>query len=243
MNRLALAVALTIASSCGDPKPDPSSPDAGPNNVNATTSTNGTTPNTQTNSGTACGEIGPRFIEAVRGLGRACATDADCKIASRAQVCDCDLAVSADADMASFDSVRAELDAAQCANPFGCSVEQCPYTRLSEPGELIARCGDAGECEVLQIMPCNEYEARAHGGVVPPGGCADNTQCTLRSDLNPCGCDEAISANFPFLTAQVTAEMMQINNQRCNVACMGCNSPGEAVCGEDPMGNMICMAQ
>ena len=240
---------FVVAASCGTPTPSNSnsggrdtgqntSGDAGDNTHTANSTI------APTNGGTeACVEIGERFKEAVRALPRACVTDTDCMVVSRAQVCDCDLAVARSSDTVEHDAIRAELDAEQCSNPFGCPTDTCPYRRLSEPGELYARCGEANECEIVQLLPCAEYEARGHGGIVPPGACVAAAGCTLRNDLNPCGCNEAITTNFPALAVQPIREMIEINDRRCNLQCMGCNSPGDAVCGDDGSGNMICMAQ
>lgn len=239
-------ILLGLLAACGSPTASNnqtnSGSDAGANNA-VDTSTGGNTSTTSTTTGTACGEIGPRFIDAVRALPRTCVTDADCKIVSRGQVCDCELAVSASSDTAEYEAVRAEVDAAQCANPFGCAVDQCPYHRLSEPGELYAHCGEAGECEVVQILPCSEFEARSRGGIVPAGGCADATQCGIRADLNPCGCGESISENFPFLTVQAVAEMMEINRDRCSLDCAPCDTPGTPVCVDDGAEGMVCAMQ
>lgn len=242
--KLALLLSCLLVA-CGTPTPSNNTDsDAGPNNATDTAVNNVSTSGTSMQTtGTECAGVGQQFIDAVRALGRSCVTSADCKVAPRANQCDCDLAVSASADTTEFESLRADLDAAQCSNPFGCAGGTCPYKKLSEPGELVAHCGDDGECEMVQVMPCSEYEARAHGGIVPAGSCTDSTQCVIRADLNPCGCGEAISTNFPLLTTQATADLIAINDARCNVSCMGCNSPGAAVCGDDGSGNMICMTQ
>lgn len=242
-----LACLFLVALACGTPTPDSSS-DAGVNNStsdvsNATTDSSSPATNGEDSGGSdECVAIGERFIEAVRGMPRDCVTATDCTIVTGAQVCDCDLAVSATSDTTSYEAVRAEADAANCANPFGCPNGECPYRRLADPGELVANCSDEGMCEVVQVLTCDDYVAGAHGGLVPPGGCMDDTQCKLRSDLNPCGCPEAISDNFPFLTVQATAELIEINDVRCGYQCMGCNAPTEAVCGTDGQGNDVCQA-
>ncbi len=247
MKAQVVTIVFLLVSACGTPAPSNSAtngePDAGPNNGTDTgnNTSNGTTP--PVNSGQACAEIGPRFIDAVRALPRTCTINADCRIVERAQVCDCDLAVSRSSETAEYDAIRAELDTAQCANPFGCAVDKCPYRRLSEPGEVFAFCTDEGECETVQVLACSEFEARSRGGIVPPGGCTDASQCTIRADLNPCGCGESISSNFPFLTVQAVAEMMEINNTRCALSCAPCDPPGTATCGPDGAGNMICKSE
>ena len=195
-----------------------------------------------TNSDVDCAALSEQFVDAVRAMPRTCSSNADCKLVSKAQVCDCDLAVTTSTDTSTYDQIRAQLDAGQCSNPFGCPTGECPYRRLADRGELVANCGDEGMCEVVQVLSCEEYEANAHGGIVASGSCMDDTQCQLRNDLNPCGCQEAISANFPFLTVQATQDMMDINDARCNVQCMGCPTPGDAVCANDAEGFKVCQS-
>lgn len=247
--RRVLVCIFVCAAACGTPTPSNNNATnggdtgGGDNNVTDMSTASNQTSNTTPNNGGNCSEIGERFQEAVRALPRDCAIDAGCQIAPRANVCDCDLAVSASADLTDYNAIRAELDGEACGNPFGCATGECPYRKLSEPGEIYATCNDENECEIVQILPCSEFEANASGGIVPPGGCMDNAGCTIRADLNPCGCGEAVSVNFPALAVQPIAEMIEINEARCNLQCMGCNSPGGAVCGDDGMGNMICMTQ
>ena len=225
------------------------SPDGGTNvtpNANVNPNANVMPTNVTPNNGGACGDIGPRFMEAVRAMPRTCLEDRDCIIVSRANICDCDLAVSNGSDTATFDGVRAELDAAACENPFnttvagGCANTDCPYERLSDPGELYARCNPDNECEIVSLLPCSEYEARAQGGIAAPGGCMTAADCELRTDLNPCGCQEGITRNFPFLAIEALNEMMEINNERCNVQCGVCNAPAAATCVDDGMEGMMC---
>lgn len=190
-----------------------------------------------------CAAIGERFTDAVRAIPRDCVTDADCVLLPRAQVCDCDLAVSAGVDTAEYDAVRAEADAAQCANPFGCPMGECPYRKLSQPGELYPHCNDENQCEVLQIMNCTDYQDRAHGGMFGESSCMESTECTLRNDLNACNCNEAVSTNFPFLTVGTIYEVIEINNERCDVTCMGCQGPDGAVCGMNDEGYNVCQTE
>jgi hypothetical protein len=249
MRTFIVLIAVALGVGCGKPTPGNNngstsnsnmSPDGGNNNAdNVTTNTSG---GTGSGGGGICVNIGEEFKAAVRAMPRDCTSDADCKLVERAQVCDCDLAVSASSDTAEYDDLRAQLDAESCSNPFGCPSGECPYRPLADPGELYAHCSDEGQCEVLQILSCEQYEERAHGGIANPGACMENTDCTLRNDLNPCGCNEAVSQNFPFLVIQSIAEMIEINDARCNVQCMGCESPGDAVCGVDGQGNQICQA-
>ena len=109
-------------------------PDAARTDVSGT---NGSTSSPDSGGGTggACEDIAARFTDEVRAIPRDCVTDADCKILPRAQSCDCDLAVSAASDTAGYEAVRAEADAEQCENPFGCATGECPYRRLSATGE------------------------------------------------------------------------------------------------------------
>jgi len=224
---------------CGKPVANPNPDrDAAAADGGTDAPNNGTTPN---NGATGdCAEIGERFTDAVRAIGRECASDADCKLLSRAQACDCELAVTASADTAQYEAVRAEADEAQCANPFGCPTGACPYRLLSDPGEIYAHCNDEGVCETLQIMTCADYEAKAHGGVAPASSCMDSTECTLRNDLNACDCAEAVSVNFPFLTIQAIYEMIAINDARCDATCLGCEAPGGTTCALNDDGYQVC---
>ena len=225
---LGLAV---LSAACGKPTPGAGGDDASTTDVGSETSVanNGVT-TTNNGASTACADIGGRFTDAVRAIGRDCVTDADCKLLSRAQACDCELAVTASADTAAYEAVRAEADAAQCANPFGCPTGECPYRRLSDPGELYAHCNAEGQCEVVQLMSCADYETKLQGGIAPASGCADDNDCTTRNDLNPCDCAEAVSVNFPFLTVQAIYEMIAINDARCNATCVPCPPPGTPTC-------------
>jgi hypothetical protein len=246
MRTIILLIAALFVVGCGKPEPGNngnSTPNAEPqpdggNNGNTNGGTNGSSNSSQD----GCAELNEPFKDAVRAMPRNCVTDADCKLVARAQVCDCDLAVSATSDTAEYDDVRAQLDAASCSNPFGCPGNECPYRKLAEPGELYAHCGEGGECEVLQIMSCEQYEMNAMGGIASGGGCMEATDCTLRNDLNPCDCNEAVSENFPFLVIQSINEMMDINDARCDVQCTACPMPTEAVCANDDEGYQVCQA-
>lgn len=218
-----------------EPPTDASEPDL--------SGTNGSTTSPDSGGGGACEDIAARFMDAVRAIPRDCVTDADCKILPRAQSCDCDLAVSAASDTAAYDAVRAEADAEQCENPFGCATGECPYRRLSTTGEIYGHCTEEGQCETLQIMSCTEYEARAQGGIANPGGCEVDTDCQLRNDLNPCDCAEGVTTNFPFLATSAIYELIQINDQRCGeVSCGPCEIAEMAVCATDADGTKYCSA-
>lgn len=219
-----LIVLCAIATGCGT--------ESGNNSTNNTTTPTNTTPTPTppATTGDACAEIGPRFVDLVRAMPRGCQIDADCKIAPRAQVCDCDLAVTEATDLGDYDAVRAEMDAAQCANPFGCGDTTCPYRRLSDPGELYPRCNADKECEIVQVMTCERYEAAATGGIVSPGSCQDDDGCTILSHLNPCGCPESITKNFPALTHETIAEVIAINDARCELTCDECPATGTPTC-------------
>lgn len=246
MRTLTVLIVSVMVLACGKPTPGNdgtnndanSNSDAGNNGDNV--ATNGSS--NANSGGGECADLAEPFKDAVRAMPRDCVTDADCKLVQGAQVCDCALAVSASSDTAPYDDVRAQVDAAACANPFGCPDDSCPYRVLSEPGELYPHCSDEGQCEVLQLMSCEQYEMNAHGGIGTETGCMDNSECTLRNDLNPCNCNEAVSANFPFLVIQSIYEMMEINDARCDVQCMGCESPGEAVCALNDEGYQVCQS-
>lgn len=235
-----MAVLCFALAACGNPTPNSSNnqPDGG--SIDTGTTSGEADTGGGGNNGVDCAAVSEQFIDAVRAMPRTCATSDECKIVNQAQVCDCDLAVSVSTDTATYDALRTQMDAGQCSNPFGCPTGECPYRRLSDPGELVANCNDDGMCEVAQVVSCAEYEANANGGIVASGSCMDANQCQLRSDLNPCGCAEAISSNFPFLTVQATIDMMEINDERCNVECTGCDTGAQATCGSNAEGVMVC---
>lgn len=190
-----------------------------------------------------CAEVSEAFVDAVRGMPRTCVTDADCLLVQRAGECDCDLAVTATSDVASFEAARAALDAAQCVNPFGCPGEQCRHRRLVDDGELYANCNLDGECEVVQLPSCPDYAAKAQGGLVLGGSCTQNSDCDVRNDLNACNCAEAVTGSFPFLARQAIYDIIAINNERCGISCSECPPPGTAVCANDDEGYMVCQMQ
>lgn len=244
MRLFTLLLAIALAVGCGKPAPgnNGSNDNAGSNGAAdaGNNDTNGGTSNASNSGGGECADLADPFKDAVRAMPRDCVTDADCKLVQGAQVCDCDLAVSASTDTGEYDDIRAQVDSAGCANPFGCPMDMCPYRVLSDPGELYAHCSDEGECEVLQILSCEQYEEKAHGGIAAETSCMENDECALRDDLNPCDCNEAVSQNFPFLVIEAIREMIEINDARCNVQCMGCESPGDAICGNNDEGYKVC---
>ncbi len=238
-----IGVVALLTASCSQPPVD--SGDAGVDDATVSTDVQSTedtaaTPETGGGEGGNCAEIGERFIEAVRGFPRECAADYDCEILPRAQVCDCDLAVARGTDKSTYDAVRAEADAAQCSNAFGCPPTGCPYVKLSEPGELYPRCNDEGRCEIVQVMTCEEFEQKADGGMVGASSCMMDTDCALRNDLNFCNCNEAVSSQFPALLTQSIYDVLRINGERCDVTCEGCQSPGGTVCALDDEGLRTC---
>ena len=96
---------------------------------------------------------------------------------------------------------------------------------------------------MVQVLSCADFRADSHGGLIATGSCTDATQCTIRADLNPCGCGESFSVNFPFLTTQAVTEMIGINTKRCGLDCQGCAPPGDVACVEGDAENMVCATE
>ncbi|GEM_PF-5898251 len=192
-------------------------------------------------SGKACEPLQDSFIDAVRGLGRSCFDHVDCQLALRAGPCDCAIGIgpgqqdTADfqSNIDTFDAQRTLLDDNQCRNPFTCVGNKCPnYNTLSNPGELIPRCR-GGECEVVQLPSCADYESKKTGGLFTKSECESKADCSIRTNLNPCSCPEPVSKNFPSLVGGVIREIIDINNARCGTTCGGCPSFTDFDCISD----------
>ena len=176
-----------------------------------------------------CDALGEVFKEAVRAMGRDCISDAECVLANRAGPCDCDIAVNAGSDLASFGDARSLLDDQMCRNPFVCIGNRCDtHVVLTDSGELIPRCV-GNECAVYQVMSCTDFEQNKNGGIINDSSCVVDADCRIRTDLNPCNCPEAVNNSFPALAGPVIREMMDINRARCGTTCEQNCAPANGV--------------
>lgn len=222
MNRLiwlVVACALGCSTPANSNNDNNTDDDSGnPNNVN-NMSDGG---QNNVNNVEACEPLQEEFKSAVRALPRDCGSDAECVLALRSGPCDCAIAVNSGSDLPRFDTARESLDNNECRNPFVCIGDRCEqYRLLSDPGELIPKC-TGNECEVVQLMSCTDYENNKNGGIISESSCVTDADCTLRTDLNPCNCQEAVSTSFPLLAGQTIRELIGLNTDRCNTVCEGC---------------------
>lgn len=203
----------------------------GNNQNNENNQTNNANNSNNVNNVEDCVPLQDEFKAAVRALDRDCGSDAECVLALRSGPCDCAIGVNIRSDLATFDTARLSLDDAQCRNPFVCVGDRCDgYNTLSDPGELVPRCV-GNECEVTQIMSCTDYEQKKNGGVIGDSPCVEDTDCTVRTDLNPCRCPEAVSTSFPALAGPVIRELITINDERCGTTCdQNCPVGTTAIC-------------
>lgn len=222
-------VALLVLGACSDDQPELGN---GPEGVDPDSDAMvEDEPDTSDPVSTDCIELQSQTAEAIRALPRGCSADSDCMVVPRAADCECDNAINASADLAPFEDLLGELDDAQCGHPFTCSQPMCP-----EPGasfEILAECQlREGEqtCGLRETFTCDAIEAGATGGLVNSGSCTDHEDCVLRNDLNPCGCDEGITNQFPLLSASAIAEEIEFNGSRCNFTCDACPEVAEARC-------------
>ena len=222
MNRLIWLAAVAIFG-CGTPATnnDNSDNDSGnANNVNNANNMSDMGVN-NINNGEACEPLQDEFKTAVRALPRDCASDAECSLALRAGPCDCAISVSG-SDLTEYDAARQSLDDNECRNPFVCIGNKCDqYRILSDPGELIPKC-TGNECEVVQLLSCTDFENAKNGGLISESSCVTDADCTLRTDLNPCNCQEAVGTSFPLLAGQTIRELIDLNTDRCGTVCEGC---------------------
>jgi hypothetical protein len=223
-----LAVLLFVFAACGETEGD------GTNNGDTNAGANANTGSIAE----VCETTGNAVADAIRALPRDCEIDSDCRIVERAGNCECANSVNADGDIASFEAALADLDENMCVHPFAsCGATQCDYERGYRESELIGQC-IARECVVTETMKCEEFVDNIYGGLVPPSRCETADDCTLRSDLNPCGCTEAVGVNFPFLAAQATFDLISINQRRCVFSCDACPQVTEATCEQN-----VCIAR
>lgn len=211
-----------VAIGCGDTEP--------------TDGSNGDSNNTSVAE--TCETSGNAVADAIRALDRSCESDVECRIVERAGDCECANSVNIMADLTAFDSALQTLDENMCVHPFAsCGSVQCDYTRGYREPELIGTC-EQNECVVTETMTCAEFEENVYGGLVAPSRCETAEDCTLRNDLNPCGCNEAVGLDFPFLSAQSTYDLIGINRDRCNFTCEACPQVTTAACVQN-----VCVAQ
>lgn len=194
-------------------------------------------PNSDSSIAMICEEKGNALADAIRALSRECDEDIDCRIVARAGNCECSNSVAASADISEFENALSELDENGCVHPFMCADEQCSYDRGYREPELIGIC-EMGECTVAETMQCAEFEENIYGGLVAPSRCETADDCTLRNDLNPCGCPEAVGVDFPFLAAEATFDLIGLNRDRCEFVCEECPDVTEAACTQN-----VCVAQ
>lgn len=216
----AFLLALLVCA-CGEP-------DESDNNANA---------NGETSIAMICEERGNTVADAIRNLPKTCSDDSECQVVARAGNCDCSNGVSASADLAEFEAAIVALDENDCVHPFSCAGDQCAYDRGYREPELIGVC-EMGECAVAETMACSEFEANVYGGLIPPSRCETASDCMLRNDLNPCGCQEGVGTDFPFLAAQSTYDLIGLNKDRCDFVCDACPQVTEAACVQN-----VCIAQ
>ncbi len=235
-----IAIFLFVAlAACSDDSGSDNNANNGNNNANNANNVNNGNNLNNGNNVEVCGDVQNRMIEAIRGMPRDCNTDADCVIVPRAGQCECNLGVKSTSDVPGFQSVLQELIDNACTHPFACSQPTCSYDTGTafEPKELVATCED-NTCKLIEVMQCDAYAQRVNGGVSPSGNCLTDDDCTLRTDLNPCGCAEGISTNYPILTAEGVYNMMSVNMQRCSFSCDGCPQFSQAVCVDTQGGDM-----
>lgn len=219
MNPKLLLTALLFCVACGTETSE-NSPDAGADAA-ADVATGGT-----------CATYQDWLTDAVRSLPRTCETPADCLIVDRAGQCECALAVTlGGGDIAAFNTALQELDAHECRHPFACleGMAQCSYQTPFEQTELLVTC-EQNVCGLVELMACDAYVARKNGGIFPAGACETDDDCTLRDNLNPCGCQEALPKEFPFLLENAVFDLMPRNDTRCDFTCDGCPAVTEAFC-------------
>jgi len=234
---LSLSVAFCLLSACAQPANDGT--DGETNGADA-----GTDPDGGGGTGDECKPLQDDVTAAIRGLPRDCVSDDDCQIIDRGGQCECEGVFSASADASELISALSALDDAECRHPFACvGTSDCEYDVLTPDGEILAQC-DGGSCKPVQVMTCDDYVAKSEGGIIPPQACETDTDCYLRDDLNPCRCAEAVSKDFPALTASAVADLMAIDTPRCSPVCDGCIIPNAAVCKDvDGTGDKVCVAE
>ena len=220
MRRLAYAcVAIALLFGCGESEADNNDGNNG-------------------NTAETCETSGNAVADAIRALPRACESDAECRVVERAGNCECANAINAMADTSEFDAALANLDANMCVHPFaGCGAAQCAYERGYRDPVLVAQCVES-ECVVAEAMSCAEFEQNIYGGLVAASRCETANDCTLRNDLNPCGCQEGVGTDFPFLAAESIYNLIGINRDRCDFTCEACPAVTEAACVQN-----VCVAQ
>ncbi len=169
--------------------------------------------------------------DAVRALPRDCSTVADCMVVERAGNCECAISATIGGDLAAVNTALQSLDDHSCSHPFACidGMSQCSYQTPFEDKELVVTCMES-QCGLIEVMACDTYIARKDGGIYPPGSCTVDSDCELRDDLNPCGCDEAYLGSFPFVLENEVFTLMQRNQGRCDFTCDACPSVTEAFC-------------
>ena len=169
--------------------------------------------------------------DTVRALPRDCTTPADCMVVERAGNCECSISATIGGDLAALNTALQSLDERSCAHPFAClqNMSQCSYQTPFEEKELVVTCVE-NVCGLIEVMACDAYVARKTGGLYPPGACTMDSDCELRDDLNPCGCDESYPSSFPFVLENEVFTLMQRNEGRCAFTCDACPTVTEAYC-------------
>jgi hypothetical protein len=236
MQRTLCLLVFAFAMACGDGATD-DQPDAG-------SSGSDTSFGVDTSNVAMCVDLTLKTQDALRALPRACATAEDCQIVPRSGQCECSGSFSVTADLSVFDASIAAIESNGCNHPLKCFnvANKCEYQSIFENPELIATC-EANECGLAEVVSCETFVANAYGGYTATTQCTSDEQCSLRQDLNPCGCFEAVPTSYPFLAAEQIHEMIGRNRARCDLMCGACTNVSEAVCRDDGTGTMRCVAQ
>ncbi len=212
-------IVLLFVASCGAETATTAEPDGG------------TDSGPELSAAGTCSSYQGWVTDTVRGLPRDCSTPADCMVVERAGNCECSISAKIGGDLAALNTALQALDENSCSHPFAClgSMSQCSYQTPFENKELVVTCKE-NTCGLIEVMACDTYVARKNGGIYAPGGCTMDTDCELRDDLNPCGCDEAYPASFPFVLENEAFTLMQRNEGRCAFTCDACPPATEAFC-------------
>ena len=217
-----VAFALVIGAGCGS--------DSSPSTTNNGTDA-GVDAAADVTTGGTCSSYQGWVTDAVRSLPRECNTATDCMVVERAGNCECAIAATIGGDIAALNTALSELDERSCKHPFAClaNMSQCSYQTPFDNKELVVTC-EQNTCGLVEVMACDTYVARKDGGIFSPSACTVDSDCALRDDLNPCGCDEAYQAAFPFVIENEVYTLIARNQGRCSFTCDTCPQVTEAFC-------------
>ncbi len=228
-----LMFVFAMALGCGSEDTDEPASNQVSNGTTNNTANNASTNNASNqtgNNGVDCIAAQNDVASAIRALPRECITDNDCIVVERAANCECANSVSFRSDLSEFEESLSRLDAGSCGHPFACAQQSCSYDSGFTPSELVPVCDVDQTCTLREALTCDAFADGAKGGLVTAGACNSDEDCVLRDDLNPCGCDEGVTNQFPVLVAQSIYDLIELNTTRCDFTCDSCPTVTEARC-------------